>query len=68
MTDNAIILLQEKIAYQEEEIHGLSDEIYRQQKEIRALQSQMARLEAQMLARPEENDQPAGREPPPPHY
>lgn len=61
-----IIALQEALAHQDELIRQLSEEVYRQQRDIAALKVQLTQT-TQQVKNLQENE-PEGREPPPPHY
>jgi SlyX protein len=58
--------LEEKFEYQEQTIDSLNDVIIDQQKQLTLLSEQVHHLRSQMAATGEE--QPAGEDPPPPHY
>lgn len=69
MTDeysDRLRVLEEKFEYQEQTIDSLNEVIIDQQKQLTSLTEQVHYLKLQ-LAAPHE-DQPAGEDPPPPHY
>ncbi|BHH84624.1 SlyX family protein [Desulforhopalus sp. 52FAK] len=69
MTDeysDRLRLLEEKFEYQEQMIDSLNEVIIDQQKQLTNLTEQVHYLKSQMAASNE--DQPAGEDPPPPHY
>jgi len=58
--------LEEKFEYQEQTIDSLNEVIIDQQKQLGLLTEQVHHLRSQLAAGGEE--QPAGEDPPPPHY
>ena len=69
MTDeysDRLRILEEKFEYQEQTIDSLNDVIIDQQKQLTLLTDQVHHLTSQLAATQEEN--PAGEDPPPPHY
>lgn len=69
MTDgysDRLRVLEEKFEYQEQTIDSLNEVIIDQQKQLSDLIEQVHHLKLQLAA--SQDDQPAGEEPPPPHY
>lgn len=64
-----IITLQERIAYQDEEITRLSDELYAQQKDMADLRRELKNIASKIdQGESESNIRPVSEETPPPHY
>lgn len=69
MTDeysDRLMVLEEKFEYQEQTIDSLNEVIIDQQNQLTLLTEQVYHLRSQLVTAGE--DQPAGEEPPPPHY
>ncbi|MBA1145700.1 SlyX family protein [Ectothiorhodospiraceae bacterium WFHF3C12] len=70
MTEDRLIALEEKLAYQEHTIHELNDALVGQQQRIDRLEARCQSLQQRLASLAERMDDAgdATTEPPPPHY
>lgn len=69
MTEDRIVALEEKLAYQEHTIHELNDALVGQQRRIDQLEARCHALQQRVAGLAERLSDDGGREePPPPHY